>query len=177
MSNKVKYGDPHLMPSFWLDHEWSWTNLKRNFSNVLKENYTGPGELTDFLTRLIENCLASKGKDPELYIKKIVDEKSLNRKMKMRGIKSCTYEKTSEEVDGMVDNFDTNVKHEDINEYKIMVPVGDIKIEETDIPDEFSNANDDETINEILTQYDYQVLYDTTALIARPSVIKTVGRR
>ena len=67
MLNYVKYGDRELMPSFWLNDEWRWEDLKKNLSNIKNEMYTGPGTFQDFLTRTIRNCLALNGKDPETY--------------------------------------------------------------------------------------------------------------
>ena len=49
ITNIVNYGDPHLMPSFWLNDEWDWMLLTKNLSNVTKEIYTGPGDFQDFL--------------------------------------------------------------------------------------------------------------------------------
>ena len=50
--NNVVYGDPNLMPNFWLSEVWDWPLLTKNLSNVTNEMYTGPGNFHDFLTRL-----------------------------------------------------------------------------------------------------------------------------
>ena len=85
ISNTVRYGDPDLMPSFWLNDEWDWTLLTKNLSNVAVQNYTGPGQFPDFLARLVHNCLAMKGQDPETFYDENVDRKLLNKKIKNRG--------------------------------------------------------------------------------------------
>ena len=78
ITNIVKYEDPHLMPSFWLNEEWDWMLLTKNLSNVTTEIYTGPGEFQDFLTRLIYGCLSMHGKDPENFFTENINQKALN---------------------------------------------------------------------------------------------------
>ena len=51
---KIKYGDPALRQTFWIEDNWNWVKLDRNLSNVNNKMYTGPGEFQDFITRLIE---------------------------------------------------------------------------------------------------------------------------
>ena len=79
------------MPSFWLNDEWDWTLLTKNLSNVKKDIYTGPGEFQDFLSRLIEACLSSKGKDPELYVHENLKLEALNKKQKAKGIHDSSH--------------------------------------------------------------------------------------
>ena len=172
-STKVKYGDPNLMPSFWLNEEWDWTLLTRNLSNVHNENYTGPGELSDFITRLVENCIKMKGEDPELFVKKNIKEKYLTQKMKNRGINTCTLENKME-FNEMEDTFATSIKCENIGEYKVVVAVDDIKTEILDV----TNIENDDVDEKIAWDDEVPSLVQNIGVgISRPSVIKSVGAR
>ena len=162
-STKVKYGDPNLMPSFWLNEEWDWTLLTRNLSNVHNENYTGPGELSDFITRLVENCIKMKGEDPELFVKKNIKEKYLTQKMKNRDINGRWK---------MEDTFATSFKYEDIDEYKVVAAVDDIKTEILYV----TNIENDDVDEKIAWDDEVPSLVQNIGVgISRPSVIKSVG--
>ena len=89
--NNVVYGDPNLMPNFWLSEEWDWPLLTKNLSNVTNEMYTGPGNFHDFLTKLIEKHLDMHGMDGETHYNKNVDKVVLKRKMKSKGVHKETH--------------------------------------------------------------------------------------
>ena len=82
----VKYGDANLIPSFWPQEDWNWKNLTKHLSNVSNSSYTGPGNLQDFITKLILNCICALGEDPETFVDKNVDKKKLARRMKSHRI-------------------------------------------------------------------------------------------
>ena len=48
---------------------------------MTNSNYTGPGNLQDFITRLIAKCITALGEDPETYVDKNVDKKKLVRRI------------------------------------------------------------------------------------------------
>ena len=82
MLNNVKYGDPNLVPSFWLNEDWNWSLVKKKLSNIKTDSYTGPGNFQDFLSRLISNCLSQSGKNPETYVLKNIDPTVHKKRLK-----------------------------------------------------------------------------------------------
>ena len=119
MSN-VKYGDPALQPSFWLDEEWSWVLVDRNLSNIANKMYTGPGNFQDFLTRIIEKCLNMKGKDPQTYVDKNMDKPKLKKKMKNKGIHDEPLILQNESLD---DGLDGSANETEAPESEYRLPV------------------------------------------------------
>ena len=76
MFSTVKYGDPNLVPSFWLNEDWDWSKLTKNLSNVSNSEYTGPGNFNDFISRVISTCLSNVGINPKEYVTKNIDNKT-----------------------------------------------------------------------------------------------------
>ena len=119
----VRYGDPGLKPSFWLEDEWEWRLVNKNLSNVRNDFYTGPGNFQDFLNRLIENCLNLKNKDPIKHVAKSMDNNMLKKKMKNKGIHEDAHilqNESGDEVDDPENNLDDE-REATASEYRLPV--------------------------------------------------------
>ena len=57
---RLKYGEESCRPSFWLEEDWSWENLKESLFLVKEETYTGNGKWVEFLTKTIKSILDYK---------------------------------------------------------------------------------------------------------------------
>ena len=51
----VKFGNPSFEPSFWLGEIWPWREVYKHPRNLEKTVYTGPGLMTEFLKKVIQN--------------------------------------------------------------------------------------------------------------------------
>ena len=118
---KIKYGNLSLRPSFWLEDEWNWILLDRNLSNVHNKMYTGPGDFHEFLTRLIENCLRLRNKDPQMYIKENINKIKLHKKMKRKGVHEGVHILSNENEDAIDDVENDNDIEAPASEYRIPV--------------------------------------------------------
>ena len=108
----VKYGDPEFIPSFWLNDQWDWSLCTKNLSNITNQMYTGPSEYQDFLTRLIENCLAMTGKDAENYYITNLNQTILRKRKKAKGIHASSHileDAFSEGRDSNIDDTENEV--------------------------------------------------------------------
>ena len=99
----VKYGDENLIPSFWPQEDWDWKNLTKHLSNVSNSSYTGPGNLQDFITKLILNCISALGEDPETFVEKNIDKKKLARRMKSHRIHEESHIIEEEAIDANIE--------------------------------------------------------------------------
>ena len=81
----IHYGEPEFDANFWLD-SWPWENITKCFTNMKKEDFTGPGNLTEFLKTVLKNRLESLGIDPAKYVVKNFTEAKRKRRQKRRGI-------------------------------------------------------------------------------------------
>ena len=116
VTTRVKYGDPNLVPSFWPNEEWDWGQLTRNFSNISSNSYTGPGNLQDFVTRLISRCLNKFDKDPETYVKSNIDKTKLEKRKKSHKVHEGSH--ILEDVDEPSEREEVSVNTHDEEEVR-----------------------------------------------------------
>ena len=84
VGGEVKYGHPDWEPSFWPNHLWKWTDLKRNLKNLTQRDFPGSTEMSllDFYKLCIKESLELQGQDPETFFsaERTVEEISYRRK-------------------------------------------------------------------------------------------------
>jgi len=84
VAGEVKYGSPDWEPSFWPNHLWKWTELKRNLKNLTLRDFPGSTEmgLLDFYKLCIKESLELQGQDPETFYssERTVEEIEYRRK-------------------------------------------------------------------------------------------------
>ena len=116
----VKWGDSSFEPSFWLGDVWPWHQVRKHYKDLPKSSYTGPGIMTDFLKRVVENRLSMLGIDHENWVSAaFTDEQRLHRQkhqIKKKAVPS-TIEMDDEEEEGMdgLSNMDDNMEDMDDN--------------------------------------------------------------
>ena len=76
----VKFGNASFEPSFWLSEIWPWSEVDRHPNNLKKSAYSGPGQMTDFLRKVVQKLLEKYGINHEEW----VDEKFSDEKKKKR---------------------------------------------------------------------------------------------
>ena len=87
MDVKVVYGCDGWKPSFWLEHIWSWSSVKRTLNKMNVEEFTGDGSFLEFLSLTVKAILDAEKLDPENYVENIINkEKTLKKKKRARGI-------------------------------------------------------------------------------------------
>ena len=88
-NSKVIYGSLELIPSFWLESLWSWTEVKQPLSSFRESTYTGSGTFSSFLSLTIERFISSHGLDCQTHVKEGMDLKKLNKKRRAIGVHSA----------------------------------------------------------------------------------------
>ena len=84
---KVVYGSEICKPSFWLEDDWSWSNLKQTLTKTEEKMFTGQGSWTDFLSKTIRTLFESKSLDPENHVQNLDQKtKTLKKKKRIFGI-------------------------------------------------------------------------------------------
>ena len=64
----VKWGDPNFEPSFWLGEMWAWQEVTKHSNNMLRTDYTGPGNITEFTKKVVKNRLEMLGLNHENWV-------------------------------------------------------------------------------------------------------------
>ena len=105
----IHYGEPEFAADFWPD-SWPWENVTKCFTNMKKEDFTGPGNLTEFLKTVLKNRLESLGIDPAKYVVKNFTEAKRKRRQKRRGIHRERVDNEEVEMDSTYqsDSISTN---------------------------------------------------------------------
>merc|ERR1711942_631491 len=84
VGGEVKYGHPDWEPSFWPNHLWKWTDLRRNLKNLTHRDFPGSTEMSllDFYKLCIKESLELQGQDPETFYssERTVEEIEYRRK-------------------------------------------------------------------------------------------------
>ena len=81
----VHYGHPAFKADFWPEF-WPWENVKKSFVNLSKEDYTGPGNLTECLKTALRNLFANLSIDPATWVSKNFTERQRKNRQRHRGI-------------------------------------------------------------------------------------------
>ena len=82
---KVHFGHPDFKPDFWPD-SWPWECVHKNLKNLRKEDYAGPGNLTEFLRTALRNRLDSLEINPSKYVSHKCSTRTRKNRMKYRGL-------------------------------------------------------------------------------------------
>ena len=83
-SKHVKYGYPEFEPSFWLGDLWEWESVVKHPKDLTKASYTGPGNMTDFLKKVVANKLAMLGINPDMWVSDKFTEEEKQRRGRTR---------------------------------------------------------------------------------------------
>ena len=85
---KFQYGDQGSRPSFWLEEDWSWSNLKESLFLVTEKTFTGRGTWMEFLSKTIKNLFDAKHLSPETHVEslELKSDKIMKKKKKYHGI-------------------------------------------------------------------------------------------
>ena len=84
---RVLYGSEEWRPSFWLENDWKWINLKQPLSKTKESHFSGQGTLLDFLRKTIRTLLLKSGLDSEEHVEDLEDKKkTMDKKKRSRGI-------------------------------------------------------------------------------------------
>ena len=83
-SKHVKYGYPEFEPSFWLGDLWEWESVVKHPKDLTKASYTGPGNMTDFLKKVVANKLAMLGINPDMWVSDKFTEEEKQRRERTR---------------------------------------------------------------------------------------------
>ena len=88
----VKWGDPDFEPSFWLMEMWAWQEVTKHPNNMLRSDYTGPGNnITEFTKKVVKNRLEMLGLNHENWVMESFTEE--DRKKRERSKKKSEQEK------------------------------------------------------------------------------------
>ena len=69
-SKCVKFGHPEFAPSFWLEDVWGWDCVNKHPKDLTRASYTGPGNMTSYLKKVLVNKLDKLGINPAEWISK-----------------------------------------------------------------------------------------------------------
>ena len=85
---KFQYGDQGSRPSFWLEEDWSWSNLKESLFLVTEKTFTGRGTWMEFLSKTFKNLFDAKNLSPETHVESLEfkSDKIMKKKKKYHGI-------------------------------------------------------------------------------------------
>ena len=65
----VKFGNADFEPVFWLgDRALGWHNVKKHPKDMTKGDYTGPGNMTEYLKKVVINKLDMLGINPMEWV-------------------------------------------------------------------------------------------------------------
>ena len=78
----VKFGHTDFEPSFWLGEIWAWSNVYIHPNNLPKAAYTGPGNMTEYLKKVVKNRLEQLGMNHIEWVKDTFTE--IDRKKRER---------------------------------------------------------------------------------------------
>ena len=79
-----QFGNLEFGPPFWLGETWPWTEVTENPNNLKKSAYTGPGIMTDFLKKVVNNLLDSFGINHEEWVDKRFGEEDKKRRERLQ---------------------------------------------------------------------------------------------
>ena len=84
----VHYGHPDFCADFW-PSSWPWANITKCFSNLKKNDYTGPNNLsmTEFFRTVLRNILDMYEIDPETHVSKSFTIEQRRKREKYKGIR------------------------------------------------------------------------------------------
>ena len=83
----VVYGSENYRPSFWLEEDWSWSNMKTSVHRTKENMFTGQGSWVEFLSKTIRVLLESKCLNPETHVLNLEEKvNTLQKKKRFRGI-------------------------------------------------------------------------------------------
>ena len=84
---KTVYGSSDFVPSFWLEGDWAWSNLKQALSKTKEEMYTGAGTFSEFLAKTIQGIMDSNNLDSNIHVQNQKgNEKVLLKKKRALGL-------------------------------------------------------------------------------------------
>ena len=79
-SKCIKWGHAEFEPSFWLGEVWDWQSITKHPKDLSRASYTGPGNMTEFLKKVVMNKLGMLGINPDMWIsEKFTDEEKKRR--------------------------------------------------------------------------------------------------
>ena len=80
----VKFGHRDFEPSFWLGNIWPWSSVYKHPKDLRKEDYEGPGTLTEYLKDVVRNRLDMLGINPEMWVTEKFGEKERKKRERNR---------------------------------------------------------------------------------------------
>ena len=80
----VKFGNQDFEPSFWLGEVWEWTDVKKHPKDLIKSDYKGPGNMTEYLKKVVINKLELLGINPTMWVKAQFGENERKRRERNR---------------------------------------------------------------------------------------------
>ena len=80
----VKWGYAEFEPSFWLGELWDWQSITKHPKDLSRASYTGPGNITEFLKKVVINKLGMLGINPEMWINEKFTDKEKKRRERTR---------------------------------------------------------------------------------------------
>ena len=81
----IHFGHPDFKADFWPD-TWPWENVKKSFANLKKGDFTGPGNITEFLKTVLKNIFESYHIDPIDYVSNEFTDRRRKNRERHRGI-------------------------------------------------------------------------------------------
>ena len=80
----VKFGNVDFEPSFWLGEVWGWHNVKKHPKDLTKADYGGPGNMTEYLKKVVINKLGMLGINHMEWVSKQFGEDDRKRRERNR---------------------------------------------------------------------------------------------
>ena len=140
---KLVYGSEICRPSFWLEDEWSWTNVKKSLFLVEEKTFTGQGSWTEFLSKTIKVVFDSNNLSPETHVQNLeLKMKTLKKKKRFRGIHE------SPVIVSMNRTEDTNSTVNEAAAHKMQDDSFAMQEESQSTPEYFQTMQDSQTMHE-----------------------------
>ena len=151
-SQRIIPGHPDFQASFWPEDIWPWHQVKKSFQNLRKNEFPGPGNLTEFLKKVIRNFFEEENIDAENHVSELFTDQERKRRQKKRGdLVPSTNSSSSEEINNLPKTslFSSSGEDEE-GEYRRKMPeeLNKTRDDSTDLSDidhsRTSNVEDEE---------------------------------
>ena len=80
----VKFGHPDFEPTFWLGELWAWQEVIKHPNNLPRFAYTGPGNMTQFLKKVVKNRLDMLGINHNNWVYESFSEEERTKREKSK---------------------------------------------------------------------------------------------